>query len=172
MYTKLNPKIYVACLASYNSGLLYGEWIDADQEEDSIVEEIQQMLANSSIPNAEEYAIHDYDDFGSISLSEYESIQTVHDIAQFIKEHGELGAELIGHLGDLESAKNAMENNYHGQHDSELAYAMELFDDCYIHDVPKHIQDYIDYEAFSRDLFINDYYSIDVNGETHIFSYQ
>lgn len=170
MSTNLNPEIYVACLASYNSGIIFGCWVDAEQDEDSIHEEIQHMLAKSTIPNAEEYAIHGYSDFGSLSLSENESLSTVHEMALFIKEHGELGMELIGYLGDLASAQDALENNYHGQHDSELSYAIELFDDCYIHDVPENIRYYIDYEAFRRDLFMTDYYSIKVEYETHIFS--
>ena len=28
-----NPEIYVACLASYNSGILHGEWIEVTDEE-------------------------------------------------------------------------------------------------------------------------------------------
>ena len=31
-----SPKIYVACLASYNAGQLHGEWILADQEPQEI----------------------------------------------------------------------------------------------------------------------------------------
>ena len=32
--TTTTPKIYVACLASYNAGILHGRWIDADQDAD------------------------------------------------------------------------------------------------------------------------------------------
>lgn len=45
------PKIYVACLASYNNGKLYGKWIDANQSADEIQEEIKEMLLNSPEPN-------------------------------------------------------------------------------------------------------------------------
>lgn len=165
-----NPQIYVACLASYNNGVLYGCWCDATEDQDLINDQIQTMLSNSSIPNAEEYSIHDYSDFGSLHLCENESLSTVHDLALFIKEHGELGAKLIGYLGDLECAQNALESNYHGSYDSELSYAIDLFDDCYIHDVPKNIRYYIDYEAFCRDLFMSDFYSISVDGDVHVFS--
>lgn len=57
------PRIYVACLAAYNNGILYGKWIDADQDADSIRLEIQIMLAGSPVPRAEEWAIHDYEGF-------------------------------------------------------------------------------------------------------------
>lgn len=66
------PKIYVACLASYNSGILYGEWIDVNQSVDEISDQIKTMLVGSSIENAEEWAIHDYEGFGAIRLGEYE----------------------------------------------------------------------------------------------------
>lgn len=167
----LNPKIYVACLASYNNGALHGCWCDATNDEDLIFDEIQSMLSNSSIPNAEEYAIHDFENFGSFRIEEYDSISTVHEVALFIQEHGDLGAELLTYLGDIESAQRALEDNYHGEYENELDFATYLFDECYAHDIPKNLQFYIDYEAFRRDLFINDYYSINVDGATHIFSY-
>ncbi len=45
------PRIYVACLASYNSGILHGEWIDANQTETEIDLEIRAMLRKSPEPN-------------------------------------------------------------------------------------------------------------------------
>ena len=74
--SSFNPKIYVACLASYNEGRIFGEWIDADQDPEAINEDIFNMLSKSPIANAEEYAIHDYEDFGSLHLGEYEGIST------------------------------------------------------------------------------------------------
>ena len=84
-----SPKIYVACLASYNAGHLYGEWILADQEPQEIQAAIQSMLEKSPEPFAEEWAVHDYEGFGSISLSEWPSIERVSALAKLIAEHGE-----------------------------------------------------------------------------------
>lgn len=39
------PRIYVACLAAYNNGILHGAWIDADQEPWAIWDAIRAMLA-------------------------------------------------------------------------------------------------------------------------------
>ena len=61
------PRIYVACLAAYNNGILHGCWVDADQSFEDIWQEIRDMLASSPIPGAEEHAIHDYDGFGGES---------------------------------------------------------------------------------------------------------
>ena len=84
-------RIYVACLAAYNNGKLHGAWIDATQDLDDIQDQINQMLADSPEPDAEEYAIHDYEGFDGYGLSEYEGIQSVHEIACFIEEHPEIG---------------------------------------------------------------------------------
>ena len=43
-------RIYVACLAAYNNGILHGKWIDAHQDEIAIFDEINLMLKSSPIP--------------------------------------------------------------------------------------------------------------------------
>ncbi len=48
------PRIYVACLASYNAGRLHGAWIDAHQEPEAITAEVWKMLASSPTLHAEE----------------------------------------------------------------------------------------------------------------------
>ncbi len=164
----LQPKIYVACLAAYNAGYLHGVWIDATESLDFILSAIRTMLSNSPIPNAEEWAIHDYEDFSSIHLEEYTGLDTVVAIVEIVKEHGELGAEIIAYHGNcLDDAKTALEN-YCGEYDNEADYAEQLMNDCY--DVPEHLQFYINYDKFAHDLFINDNYSVYVHGKCHVFN--
>lgn len=46
------PRIYAACLASYNDGRLHGAWIDCDGKTgDDLRNEIADMLAKSPCPN-------------------------------------------------------------------------------------------------------------------------
>lgn len=46
------PRIYVACLASYNNGVLHGRWIDlAGLDVDGVQDEIAEMLRESKYPN-------------------------------------------------------------------------------------------------------------------------
>lgn len=45
-----SPRIYVACLASYNAGTLHGEWIDATDAE-TVREQVAKMLRASPEPN-------------------------------------------------------------------------------------------------------------------------
>lgn len=89
------PKIYVADLAAYNNGYLHGVWINAAQAVDGIQEQINAMLAASPVPDAEEYAIHDYEGFEGYALGEYEGIDTAHEIACFIEEFPTFGGALL-----------------------------------------------------------------------------
>jgi antirestriction protein len=112
-------KIYVACLAAYNNGYLHGQWIDLDQPLDDVWNAIRTMLKTSPIPDAEEWAIHDY-----------EGIENAHALAQFILEHGELGGLMLNHMsGDLALAQSAIEDNYQGKYTSLADYAEELTTD-------------------------------------------
>ena len=87
------PRIYAACLASYNAGILHGRWIEVT-DPDEMVEAVAAMLAASPETGAEEWAIHDYEGFESASLSEYASFETVCALAEFIGGHGRLGAKV------------------------------------------------------------------------------
>lgn len=163
-------KIYVADLTAYNNGKLHGVWIDATQELDDIQDQINEMLESSPEELAEEWAIHDYEGFGSYSVSEYEGIQSLHEIACFIEEHGEIGSELLGHFGDdLDDAKKAIEENYSGCYASLADYAQELTEDT--GDIPKHLEFYIDYERMGRDMELSgDIFTIETaHDEVHIF---
>ena len=63
------PRVYVACLASYNAGILHGRWVELDSTDagincDTLTEGTGAMLGESPIKDAEEWAIHDFDGFG------------------------------------------------------------------------------------------------------------
>lgn len=76
----VEPRIYVASLSDYNNGHLHGCWIRAAQPPERIYDEIHQMLAASPSPSAEEWAIHDHEGFGPLSL-DAESIDAISRIA-------------------------------------------------------------------------------------------
>ena len=62
---------------------------------------------------------------------------------------------------DVESFRE----QYHGHYDSEVDYAYQLVDDTgMLKDVPENIAGYFNYDAFARDLFLGDYYSVDAPG--------
>ena len=170
--TEVSPRIYVACLAAYNSGILHGAWIGADQDADEIREEITAMLARSPIPLAEEYAIHDYEGFENVSIAEYASIERVARMAAFIGEHGKLGAGLLEQFnGDMDQAEAHMEDCYHGQFSSFADFIEDMTRESGV-TIPKSLEYYIDWRAMARDAEMNgEFFTIDTaRDEVHVFS--
>jgi antirestriction protein len=160
-------RIYVACLAAYNNGILHGRWIDATLGEDHIWDSIKAMLAESPIPGAEEYAIHDYEGFEGAALCEYSSVSHVAELAAFIEEHGAIAGKLVEYFGDLEEAKEALEDRYCGVHSSVADFAQTLTEETT--KIPENLQYYIDWERMARDLAMCDILAIETGfEEVHI----
>lgn len=163
-------RIYVADLAAYNNGILHGVWINATDDVDDIQDQINKMLAESPEEFAEEYAIHDYEGFEGYPLGEYAGIQTAHDIACFIEEYPNIGGELLSHFGgDIDEARQAMEDNYCGCYRSVADYAEELTEETT--QIPQNLAYYIDYEKMGRDMELGgDIFTIETGYEgVHIF---
>ncbi|WP_072548460.1 antirestriction protein ArdA [Granulibacter bethesdensis] len=166
-----NPRIYVACLAAYNSGYLHGAWIDADQDTDEIRAEVAAMLSRSPIEGAEEYAIHDYEGFEGVAIEEYAGIENVARIAAFVAEHGALGAGLLNEfVGDIDQAETAMRDCYHGQFTSLADYMEELTAETVT--IPEALRYYIDWQAMARDAELGgDLFTVETaHDEVHVFS--
>lgn len=163
------PRIYVACLASYNAGILHGRWIDVT-DPDEIRERVAAMLAASSEPGAEEWAIHDYEGFEGAEISEYAGFDHVCDLSAFIEEHGELGGKLLEHFcGDLAEARAAFED-YAGEYKSLEDFAFDLTEQSGTK-IPDDIAPYVDYAAMGRDIELNgDVFTVETGfEEVHIF---
>lgn len=167
--TTHGARIYVACLAAYNNGILHGTWVQVTQP-GNIMEEVCAMLAASPIPHAEEWAIHDYDGFEGAHLCEYASFETVCRLAEFLALHGELGAQLHSHFGgDLNDARAAMED-YVGCFLSPAHFAEDLNTQTDA-EIPAWLKSYIDWEAFARDMELNgEIFTLETRfDEVHIF---
>lgn len=161
-------RIYVTCLASYNSGILHGRWIDVTQGENHIWSLVKSMLAASPVADAEEWAIHDYEGFEGVSISEYEGFPSVVEIAEFIEEHGALGGKVLEHYNDMESAKTALGDHYVGEYKSVSDFAEEITTETT--EIPDSLRFYINYETMARDLEINDILTLETGfEEVHIF---
>lgn len=159
----------MACLAAYNNGYLHGRWIDATIGEDAIWSEVREMLATSPVEDAEEHALHDYEGFEGLRLSEWEDVAEIVEKAEFIEEHGKLGALVAEHFGgDLDDAKTALEDQYAGEYGSVADFAQELTEQST--DVSSNLAHYIDYKAIGRDLAISDVFTIETAfDEVHVF---
>jgi len=163
-------RIYVACLAAYNNGVLHGAWIDVTQSFHDIQDEVKVMLASSPVSDAEEYAIHDYEGFEGYKISEYQGLKSVHDIACFIEEYGAVGASILDHAcDDIQEAENIMLNQRNGKYASLADFAQQLSEET--NDIPEHLKYYIDYERMGRDMELSgDIFAIETGFEqVHVF---
>jgi len=164
------PRIYVACLASYNNGILHGKWINALQEPEDLHEAVQAVLVTSSIPNAEEWAIHDCEGFGDIRIREHESLDHISQMALFIAENEELGIALLSHFqSDIDAANRALEEDYCGKYESLADFAEEITGETVT--IPEPLRYYIDYKAMARDMEFNgDVFTIETGfDQVHVF---
>jgi antirestriction protein len=163
------PRIYVACLAAYNNGRLHGEWIDADQSADELHEAVARMLAASPQPDAEEWAIHDYEGFGSLRLGEYESLERVATIAAGIAEHGDAFSAWLSYDESQDATDmQSFEDAYRGEWDSLRAYAEDYAEQTGMYDAAeKSGSPYVvvDIDMLTRDLDI-ELYTVDSDRHT------
>jgi antirestriction protein len=102
-------RIYVACLASYNAGILHGRWIDASSDPDAMQGEIDAMLKASREPGAEEWAVHDYDGVPS-GLGEYPGLDKIAAFVALCEEFDFLDSDDVAAIaanwcGDLDQAR-------------------------------------------------------------------
>lgn len=88
-----------------------------------------------------------------------------------IEPSPELCKEIAKYIGkeDSESIRDFLENNYEGKWDNELNFSEYLFDKVYLKEFKFSLYPYIDYDAFKRDIFIDDYISFEANNKTHVF---
>lgn len=164
---KLEPQIWVGCLTSYNNGELHGEWIDANQSPDDILEQIKtEVIETSKYKDAEEWDIFDYDDLPG----DIHDLDEISEMSSIIAAHGELAYQVLDHFcGDIEHAETMLNEEYVGEFRSELEFAEEYFNDIHMPEIPESMSYYIDYDKFARDLFMSDFISIEFNGELHVF---
>lgn len=163
------PRIYVASLSDYNAGRLHGIWIPIDEatDTDQVWAKINAMLAGSRELCAEEWAIHDYEGFRPLHLSEWADIGWVTRVGRGIAEHGPVFAvyaDLVcDHYNDPEQRLDELdrfEDRYRGEWDSQTEWATEWVDDVYDLDrllegkefdgLRAHL--HFDYEAFGEEL--------------------
>ena len=172
----IKPRIYIASLADYNAGRLLGRWIDADQTAEEIRAEIAEMLAESREVVAEEWAIHDYEGFAGLALSEFDHIDDVASVAAGVAEHGPVFAALAGHFGGLsylEEARKYMEEGYRGEWESLADYVQEFTEDCYgdvLKGLPDFIRYHIDFDGIASDMEMGgDIFTIEIGRKIHVF---
>jgi antirestriction protein len=180
------PKIYVACLSAYNSGHLHGLWIDATQDPEDILEDIKWMLSWSpdcDIYPCEEWAIHDYEGFGDISLDEYEDIKYISKLGQILDDADDVDA-LCAWLGcasypvsisDLGKLAEDFSSYYCGHWQTETDFVLKsdeieaIYNWSEFEKQFKFWSQHIDWDSVARELFLEGYDSVKASSGIYVF---
>ena len=168
MTDKHEPQIYVACLAAYNNGHLYGKWITPKADRDELEAQIKEVLKFSQVAGAEEWAIHDYNNFPD--LGEYPDLEKVCEVQRAFEEYEP--SIVHGYLSnfcdwDAGSLKEDIDEAFVGTFDNFREYADQTADETM--EIPDHIAGYFDYEGFAYDLAM-DYWTAEAPGyQEHIY---
>ena len=169
------PRIYVACLEAYNAGQLHGEWINADRETHEIHADIKSMLEKSPESCVEEWAVHDYEGFGSISLSEWPDIERVSTLAKLIVAHGEPFSiwyeSQDGSNFDVSELEEIFFEQWQGAYESDTDFAYKLLEELgQLSELPTWAQNYFDFESYARDLHLGGDFSFTRhNCQTYVY---
>ena len=164
---------FITNLGKYNEGELVGEWVKFP----TTAEEMKEVFKRIGIGQRddfgqpyEEWFITDYDCYVDglyDKLGEYENLDELNYLASKLDEMSDseyaqfqAGIEMGDHCGSLQEIINLTENldcyevypHIHDYDDLGRYYIEELE----VMQVPEHLQNYIDYEAYGRDVAMDE----------------
>ena len=164
---------FITNLGKYNEGELVGEWVKFP----TTAEELKEVFKRIGIGQKddfgqpyEEWFITDYDCYVDglyDKLGEYENLDELNYLASKLDEMSDseyaqfqAGMEMGDHCGSLQEIINLTENldcyevypDIHDYDDLGRYYIEELD----VMQVPEHLQNYIDYEAYGRDVALEE----------------
>ena len=164
---------YITNLGKYNEGELVGEWVKFP----TTYEEMQKVFERIGINKEDEFGniyeewfITDYDcyvDGLHDMLGEYESLDELNYLANSIEameksdfERFEVAIEMGDYAGSVKDLINLTENLdkydfYPDVHDHDDLGRMYI-DEYGAMEVPDHLKNYIDYEAYGRDIALDE----------------
>lgn len=170
--TKDSPAIYVASLSDYNAGTIHGCWIHID--EDTTVEEvetrIQAMLAKSREPIAEEWEIHDTDNWprGSASTVAGWGLEEVVLGGNLLAEHGE--AIMFHHRRHGDWDLDVFADTYVGCFASENSFVEAELEIIWDMTIPTEIAPHVNWDSLTEDVMENRFASFKGEDGIHIFT--
>jgi antirestriction protein len=158
-----NPSVYVGTYAKYNEGSIYGMWIDlvACGDYDTFHKVCRQLHSDERDP---ELMFQDYENFPGVWYSEscmdedtFGRILEFAELSDDLRDAFEAFSDAFGN-----DCIDSFKDRYMGKWDSEKEFAEYIVDECYnLDSMMGHLASYFDYEAYARDLFIDDYYFTD-----------
>ena len=148
-------KIFIANLGKYNEGKMVGEWINLPATEEELEEVLDRIGINEEY---EEIFIPDYENEFNYKVNEYANLDELNDIAYKLdnlttdeKEKIKAGLELWDFEDVFDNLDDfiLMENI---NSDYDLGYYWIEESGCYNLDNLGVLRNYINYEAFGRDI--------------------
>ena len=164
---------FITNLGKYNEGELVGEWVKFP----TTAEELKEVFKRIGIGQKddfgqpyEEWFITDYDCYvdGLYSkLGEYENLDELNYLASKLDEMSEseyaqfqAGMEMGDHCGSLQEIINLTENldcyEVYPHIEDYDDLGRYYIDELEVMQVPEHLQNYIDYEAYGRDVAMDE----------------
>ena len=155
------PAVYCGTYGKYNEGSIRGAWIDLtlvknEEEFYTICRELHQDEQDPEFMFQDWQSIPDrYISESGINSDYFDYLETIANMSETMAEAYEC------FINDGHDA-NKFEDAYMGEYDSEQDYAEQLLEETgEINEIPQHLRYYFDYEAYARDLFINEYFMLD-----------
>lgn len=159
-------KVYVGTYGKYNEGNLKGKWLDLTDfsDKDEFIEECMKLHFDEDDP---EIMFQDWEGIPKEYISESYIDAAFWD--DFLPMIGNADPDAVkAFLEDGHDISN-FEDAYQGEWNSEEDFAYEIFTEST--EIPDNLINYIDWEKVARDLFIDDYFSVDAGGgKVFIFS--
>ena len=164
---------FITNLGKYNEGELVGEWVKFP----TTAEEMKEVFKRIGIGQRddfgqpyEEWFITDYDCYvdGLYSkLGEYESLDELNYLASKLDEMSDseyaqfqAGMEMGDHCGSLQEIINLTENldcyEVYPHIEDYDDLGRYYIDELEVMQIPEHLQNYIDYEAYGRDVAMDE----------------
>ncbi len=147
------PAVWVGCLASYNAGELHGRWVHLADED--LTEAIEDILASSPAPDAEEWHICDWEHLRG--MARYMSVSDIEAQVALVTEHGvEVANAAVDLFGEAYAAAALAGGAFEGECTSPEDWAFDRLEQTgALASLPEELRGYFDYAAYARDAECN-----------------
>lgn len=168
----MTARIYVGTYAKYNSGSIAGAWLDLEKypDRDAFLMACAELHEDESDP---ELMFQDYEGFPKSFYNESRVPDELWDWLNLDEDDRELlevYKDNVDQDGDIDAARDA----FLGKANSEADWAAQYLEDTGgLEGVPKHLENYIDFEAYARDARLGgDVTFVRHSGELWVFQNQ
>lgn len=156
VYTEAIPALFVGTYAKYNAGYLTGAWIDlkACEDKETFLAVCRALHGDEDYP---ELMFQDFRGFPKELYSECGGVDGLYTYIEALENCGnpEALTAFLDHF-ELDDLCD-FEDRFVGPFDSEVDFAYDVVENKEFKKNAGELALYFNYEAYARDLFINDY---------------